>query len=515
MADKYKFRPAADGLRCSSDSDNATMSFFKACCGLPVEERVRHTRDVALAAPNAPTPLITVTPSELHSLVKWFDDDLRFDNGILRNCGCNGPKYADLIKSGNIPEVTGIEISQCLRECDRDILNRHRDTITSVTLVYFEGINSEHWKENFHADMLWLISSLKDMPRLSFLKIHGYEQSVFPKEFIECLAHLTSLQSLSLFGSFKFGLLPLQCISVEHLTIIEESCTEFECALDLSMLNRLKTVSISTSWRTLILPGQNANMFALCVSEIASFKSVKLPNLTVLRITDCAPSVVEQLLADIDPATLRELSIASKEPIELHREIDARKLEILHLSNIALEYIDTSEETPVKCMSLINSTITTAISGMKFYAVSAYVSYHELRQVNNLCLDRNILKRLGLGREDQTVREMTDLDICALQAVNRFRQNLELFATFAPITTFPEMPRLKYLALFSDAECNCAIGKVPQLVELTRSAFIRQNGGGTSSVTVVIPRASSMQNCFDTFQYWSSHNDDIPYEFLY
>ena len=252
------------------------------------------------------------------------------------------------------------------------------------------------------------------------------------------------------------------------------------------------------------------------MSKITSLESVKLPSLTVLRIGDCAPGLVEQLLADTDPALLRELIIESVVPIELHKPIDARKLDILYLSNIALEYIDTCEETPVKSMSLIKSTITTAISGMKLHAVSAYVAYNEVRQVNNLSLDRNILKSLGLGRKVQPVREMIDLDISAMHAVNRFKQNLELFATFAPIPTFPEMPRLKYLALYSDAEWNLAIGKVPQLVELARSGFLWEKSCGTSMDNMnAPPQVPATLYCFDTFQYWSSHNEYKPYEFLY
>ena len=472
------------------------MSFLSSCCCCNVQEGLRNSGDLAPS-----TPL--------------FNDDLRFDGGILHDCRDEGSKYAELLQSGDIPEVEIIEFVKLPAECKfMDILSRHKDTIQSMTLDCLESSGCDSGKQNFHRDMLGLILSLRGLLRLSFLKIHAYQGSVFPKEFLEGLPHLASLRCLSLIGTLAFGMLPLQCEFLEHLTISEAHCTEVGCPVDLSKLCLLKTLSVSAK-RTLILPAQSPNMFALNVRSVTSLENVKFSKLTVLRISNCVATVAEQLLADRNTESLRELIIESEDRLELNREIDARKLEILYLSNVALEYIDTSEETPVKSMCLANSTITTSTSGMLLHAISVYVSYNDIRHINNLCLNGDILKRLALGREHQSVRETTGLDRCAMQAVNRIIENLDLLATFAPITNFPEMPHLKYLALYSDAECKRAFGKVPELIELTRSVFWQENISETSTDTVTIPQVPSMKYCFDTFRYWSSHNEYTPYTFLY
>ena len=477
------------------------MSFLHSCfCCFPAQESAQRTGDVTSSS--------IATPVE--NLLR-LDDDLRFYDGVLRDCGGDGPKYADLIQSGNIPEVADIEISKCPVDYDFSYLfSRHRATIRSASILYVCNPNDD---PNFPGAMLSLGSCLKDLHHLTFLRIHGDARSLFPAEFLEGLADIPSLTSLSLCGSFPLATLPLKRSSLEHLTIIEECCSEIGWPVDLSKLNRLLTVSISAK-RRLILPEESSSIKALGVNNITLVESCNLPNLIVLRISDCTPSVVQQFLENSDPAILRELIIDSTDLIELHRTIDARHLDILYLSNIAFQYIDTSLENPVKSLCLNNSTTTTAISGLEFHAVSAYVSYTSTRHLNSLCLNQDILKRLGLGREDQKVREMTDLDNGAMQAVNRFKQNLEFLATFAPLTKFPEMPRLKYLALFSVAEWNLAAGKVTQLEELLIPGFFWKKSNGTS-IDSLQSLAPSEEYYFDTFQYWSLHNEYAPYVFLY
>ena len=148
--------------------------------------------------------------AEASNDLPWLDDELRFDNGILQDCGNDGTKYADLIRSGNIPDVMCIEISMFPAECNfRDILWRHKATITSVTLDGFERA-SDNGEPDFPGDMLWLVSSLRELPHLSFLKIHSNADSLFPKEFLQNMVKLTNLWSMSLKGSFQVGMSPLQ-----------------------------------------------------------------------------------------------------------------------------------------------------------------------------------------------------------------------------------------------------------------------------------------------------------------
>ena len=309
-----------------------------ACCGVPGQELFQHTGYVADEAPNSPT----TSPSQL----PFVDLDLRFRNGILRDLSYDSIKYADLIKHRKVPEVSGIEISVCPKEYDfSDILSRHGDTINSANIQYVCHANCPQTCPNVPGAMLRLASSLKYLSRLSFLSIHGDACLLFPPDFLEVLADSTSLQSLSLSGSFDFCSLSVQCSSIEHLAINEESSTEFS-AVDLSMLNRLKTVSVSAQ-RMLILPVETSSLFAVSVSKITSLEGVNLSNITVLNISECAPCVVLQLLEATDPAILRQLVIESKVPIEVQKKLDACKLEILYLSNIELEDIDTCEETPV------------------------------------------------------------------------------------------------------------------------------------------------------------------------
>ena len=433
-----------------------------------------------------------------------LDNELRFDFDTLRDCGDDFPRYADLLQSGIIPKVVEINISMCPVEYDfSDLFKRHEKTIAEVKIQYVCHLNDY---PNFPGAMLRLASILKDLPELRHMSIHGDARSLFPVEFLECLPDFRAISSLSLCGSFEFSMLPLQQTYVDDLSIKEENCTESGGAVDLSKWKRLQMLSVSAK-RKLILPAQNF-IFDLRVRNVISLVSGKLSNLRRLTISDCAPCVVKHLLELTDITSLQHLLIESMVPLDLLRGIDARKLDYLHLSNIALEYIDTCEEKPLKSLCLINSTITTAVSGMKFHAISAYVSCNEPSQVNNLNLDRNILKSLGLGREAQHVREMTDLDTRMMQAVDLFKEKLELFVTLAPITNFPEMPLLKYLALYSDAECDLAIGKVPRLIELATPCFLWEKRRG------VDPLPWS-KNQFDTFQYWSSRDRYILFPSMF
>ena len=203
--------------RCTSDLHNGTMSFFQPCCGLPTQEPQRCTGDVALAPSSSPSSLLVANPSGLPSRVEWMNNNLRVDKDILRDCGCHGSKYMRLVQSGNIPEVAGIEVSLCPVEYDfSDLLRRHGDSIKYVGIQYVCYPNDYPY---FQGAMLRLASSLKGLPHLSFLRIHGNARSLIPTDFLESLAQITTLQSLSLSGSFTFGILPLQCSSVEHLAI--------------------------------------------------------------------------------------------------------------------------------------------------------------------------------------------------------------------------------------------------------------------------------------------------------
>ena len=477
------------------------MSFITPCCGNPVQEFVSR-------AERATHTLASSTVVEAPNELPWLDDELRFDNGILQDCGNDGTKYADLIRSGNIPDVACIEISMFPADGSfGDILCRHKGTITSVTLDGFES-TGHNGQPDYAGDMLWLVSILRELPHLSFLKIHGNEDSLFPKEFHQDLAKLTNLRSMCLKGSFRFGMSPLQCSSIKHLTIIEDCCTGDGCPVDLSLLIRLKTASICTR-RKLILPLQNSSMHGLSVRNITSLQNVKFRKLAVLKMKNCPSRVVDQLLVATNPTSLRQLVIENKDHIQLHRGIDARKLNVLYLSNIALEYIDTSEETPVKSLSLINTTMMTTIVGRTLQAISAYVSCNKIGQVNMFYLNQNILERLGLGSEGRMVRDLIALHIYTMQ-VMQATQHPEL-STFAPIK-FPDMPRLKYLAIASNAELE-AIGKMPELVELARSTFLRANTSRNGTENIL--QVASMVYCLDTFRYWASHNEYRPYEFLF
>ena len=459
------------------------MSCFPACCCIPEQETVPPTGDVTHDVPNTLTSSMTETRTKPLVL-----DDLYVDNDFSHNCENDGPIYADILQ--NPDALRWIEVLRCPVDYDfSEVLSRHRDTITRVNIPYVCDPNDY---PNFPGAILRLSSSLKELPHLSFLGIQGDAGSHFPEQFLQDLSEYTRLEGLVLRGTFDFGNMPLQCSSVTYLVIKDMTFVEFDCAVDLSKLNKLAMVSVSAK-RKLILPEATSAIGALDVSNITSLEG-NLTRLSSLKMTDCPVCVVEQLLTMTNPSSLYRLVIESTDPIELHRVIDARNLDVLGLTNIALESIDTDERTPVQSMTLTNTTITAPVDGMEFHAVRAYVSYNEMRHLDNLRLNSTILKWLVLGRVDHTLREMTSLDIRAMEAVNRFKHNLELFATFAPITEFPEMPRLKYLALYSEAERKLTIGKVPQLVELASPGFVWGNSR-CYGVTLA-------ENCFDLYQYW-------------
>ena len=426
-----------------------------------------------------------------------FECPLHLQNGILDDSGSFDCTYRDLVQSGNIPEVTGVLMILCPVDYDITVLlRRHRITINSAKIQYDIGRGN---CLNFPRTLIRLADCLMELPGLSSLKIGFNWDCSIPKEFFARLVCLANLRRLSLSGLFEFLSVPLQCNSVEHLSLFEiPSRKESSCLIDLSSLCQLSTADISAE-RKLILPAENSRLSALRLSRITSLQSAKL-SITVLYIAECAPNVLRQLLEATDPAILTELSIKNLSPIMVDMEIDARQLRLLSLSRISLVNIVTSEETPVKCLDLDCTTITTANTGLKLNSVSAYVKYIEIRHLNKLCFDGNILKRLGLERK-QGVREPADLIIPVMPEVNKLAHNLELFATYVTITEFPEMPCLKYLALYSCADWYFAIGKVPELVELVLEY-------PEHMMAQMMP-----QQCYGPFNYWSSHNDIKEFEF--
>ena len=471
------------------------MSGFTVCCGIPEQES---SRDSGNVADDAPTSSMNARPTEL----LLYEVELRFDNGILKDYVYDRIKYADLIQNGDVPEVSGIEILFCPVEYDfSHVLSRHGDTIKSASIQYVCHPNCPDGCPNVPWAMLRLTSSLKRLSRLSFLSIHGRACSPFPTDLLEGLADFTSLQSLSLSGTFTFGTLSVQCSSIEYLAIKEEGFTEFRCAVDLSKLNRLKTVSVAAK-RKLILPVESSSLFAVSVSNITSLEGAKLPNLSVLSITDCAPSVVLQLLEDTDPAILRQLVIDNKDTFEVQKSLDARKLDILHLSNIEFEDIETCEETPVKSLSLINTTIMSTFTGLTLHAISAYVACNNIDQANKFYLNPNILQRLGLGSKDEIVRELNEIQTIAMQLSRSMQHVWSSTSERGPIT-FPEMPRLHYLVLSTVAEWD-STGKVPRLVELAMPGFFWEECGGNYLDDLkVSSHVTSTNDDFDAFEYWS------------
>ena len=160
-------------------------------------------------------------------------------------------------------------------------------------------------------------------------------------------------------------------------------------------------------------------------------------------------------------------------------------------------------------MSLINSTITTAVG---VHAISAYVSCNDVYQANKFYLNPNILERLGLGSEGHIVRELNKMEIIAMHLCGS-RQDLWL--PKAASIKFPEMPRLKYLVLSSDAEWD-STGKATELIELIMPGYFWEKSSGTSIDTLkVLPQVPSTQNDFDAFQCWSSFTECRRYEFLH
>ena len=352
--------------------------------------------------------------------------------------------------------VFKIYVRKCLVEYDfHRLFTRHKATLESVAVTY--PLSSDEDESRFPASVNKLGCDLKELPNLTYFRMFAAFRSCIPASFLQTLVQSDNLRTLLLqCSTIDFGDKPLSCSQLERISIHENApfkVNSADQAINLSGLDRLKAVRV-WSRRSLILPIDNSALVALDIREVLSLKYQESLTLEVLKAEDCPVAMVKTVI--LQSENIRQLTITYTSCTDLKKfSVDATEMNYLSLCNVVLEHILCSATKPLTALSLSNVKLRREMSlDELIFTKSLCLAYTTPSRPASILarISPAALKSLVVGRERQGDAGLTALDEEAWLILTGIMGSLEVFGTFAPIKSLPQMPKLKCLGIYCEEQ---------------------------------------------------------------
>ena len=433
------------------------------------------------------------------------------------------PPYKDLSEADGI--VVSVNIRKCLVTHDlHRLFTQTKATLKAFSTTY--PLISDEDQARFPDVVQKLGCDLKELPLLSYLKLSAGGRCCLPASFMQNVGLCCKLRTLLLrCRTIDFGDVPFECAELERISILETSVFAGDCVgqpVNLAGLNRLKAVFVFAR-RPLILPFENSALVALELRGVQSLENHESLALEVLRATDCTLSMIEPIITR--SKKLRELAITYTSRTDLKNFfVDAREMNYLSLTNVILDGVLSSAEKPLTALCLNNAVLVGRMARGDFiHAKSLYFAYNHRCQPSSMMakISPTALKCLVFRRDHRKLTRLSFLDQDAMTTLTRVKDNLEVFATFAPIEELPRMPKLRWLGLYSEEQL-LHISAIPRGLHLglSNSSMDHQTLFSNVPAHYLLGKAIETIAYYENeYRYWEAMNErtDVlnfkPYSF--